>query len=106
MGTVVTYGRGKAVVSKTGMRTEIGQIASLLKQAVAELHSAQQKLEEFGKYLGTLALGVCALIFLLGWLRGEDLTTMFLTSVSLAVAAIPEGLPAIVTIVLAIECSV
>ncbi len=102
MGTVVTYGRGKAVVTKTGMRTEIGQIASLLKQAVAESTPLQQKLEEFGKYLGTLALGVCALIFLLGWLRGEDLTTMFLTSVSLAVAAIPEGLPAIVTIVLAI----
>ena len=102
MGTVVTYGRGKAVVTKTGMRTEIGQIASLLKQAVPESTPLQQKLEEFGKYLGTLALGVCALIFLLGWFRGEDLTTMFLTSVSLAVAAIPEGLPAIVTIVLAI----
>lgn len=102
MGTVVTYGRGKAVVTKTGMRTEIGQIASLLKQAVPEPTPLQQKLEEFGKYLGTLALGVCALIFLLGWFRGENLTTMFLTSVSLAVAAIPEGLPAIVTIVLAI----
>ncbi len=102
MGTVVTYGRGKAVVAKTGMSTEIGQIASLLKQAIPESTPLQQKLAEFGKYLGTLALGVCALIFVLGWLRGEDLTTMFLTSVSLAVAAIPEGLPAIVTIVLAI----
>lgn len=102
MGTVVAYGRGKAMVTKTGMKTEIGQIANLLKQAVPEPTPLQQKLAEFGKYLGTLALAVCALIFVLGWLRGEDLTMMFLTSVSLAVAAIPEGLPAIVTIVLAI----
>lgn len=102
MGTVVTYGRGKAIVAKTGMNTEIGQIATLLKQAEAEPTPLQQKLEEFGKYLGTLALIVCSLIFILGWLRGENVTTMFLTSVSLAVAAIPEGLPAIVTIVLAI----
>lgn len=102
MGTVVTYGRGKAVVTATGMKTEIGRIADLLKQALPEPTPLQQKLAEFGKYLGTLALAVCALIFVLGWLRGEDLTMMFLTSVSLAVAAIPEGLPAIVTIVLAI----
>lgn len=102
MSTVVTYGRGKAIVVKTGMNTEIGQIASLIKQTVPELTPLQQKLDEFGKYLGTLAIVVCALIFVLGWLRGENLTAMFLTSVSLAVAAIPEGLPAIVTIVLAI----
>lgn len=102
MGTVVTYGRGKAVVTATGMKTEIGRIADLLKQAVPEPTPLQQRLAEFGKYLGTLALAVCALIFVLGWLRGEDLTMMFLTSISLAVAAIPEGLPAIVTIVLAI----
>ncbi len=102
MGTVVTYGRGKALVAKTGMNTEIGQIATLLKQAETETTPLQEKLEEFGKFLGTLALVVCSLIFILGWLRGENVTTMFLTSVSLAVAAIPEGLPAIVTIVLAI----
>lgn len=102
MGTVVTYGRGKAIVINTGMNTEIGQIANLIKQAEPETTPLQQKLAEFGKYLGTLAILVCALIFILGWLRGENLTAMFLTSVSLAVAAIPEGLPAIVTIVLAI----
>lgn len=102
MGTVVTYGRGRAVIAKTGMNTEIGQIATLLKQAEPEPTPLQQKLEEFGKYLGTLALAVCGVIFVLGWLRGENVTTMFLTSVSLAVAAIPEGLPAIVTIVLSI----
>ncbi len=102
MGTVVTYGRGKAIIVKTGMNTEIGQIANLLKQVVPESTPLQQKLDEFGKYLGTLAIAVCVLIFVLGWLRGENLTEMFLTSVSLAVAAIPEGLPAIVTIVLAI----
>jgi Ca2+-transporting ATPase len=102
MGTVVTYGRGKAIVVNTGMSTEIGRIADLIKQAIPEPTPLQQKLAEFGKYLGTLAILVCALIFILGWLRGENLTAMFLTSVSLAVAAIPEGLPAIVTIVLAI----
>lgn len=102
MGTVVTYGRGKAIVVNTGMNTEIGRIADLIKQAMPEPTPLQQKLAEFGKYLGTLAILVCALIFILGWLRGENLTAMFLTSVSLAVAAIPEGLPAIVTIVLAI----
>lgn len=102
MGTVVTYGRGKAIVVNTGMNTEIGQIAKLIKQAVPEPTPLQEKMTEFSKYLGILAIVVCALIFILGWLRGENLTTMFLTSVSLAVAAIPEGLPAIVTIVLAI----
>lgn len=102
MGTVVTYGRGKGIVVNTGMNTEIGRIADLIKQAAQEPTPLQQKLAEFGKYLGTMAILVCVLIFILGWLRGENLTSMFLTSVSLAVAAIPEGLPAIVTIVLAI----
>lgn len=102
MGTVVTYGRAKAVVTGTGMKTQIGQIATMIQQVEPEATPLQQKLEEFGKYLGILALGICALIFVIGWLRGEEPVEMFLTSVSLAVAAIPEGLPAIVTIVLAL----
>ncbi|MGD8399569.1 MAG: cation-translocating P-type ATPase [Bacillota bacterium] len=102
MGTIVTYGRGKGIVTGTGMRTEIGQIAALIQNVAPETTPLQEKLEEFGKYLGVLALGVCAVIFVMGWLRGEKLMTMFLTAVSLAVAAIPEGLPAIVTIVLAL----
>jgi Ca2+-transporting ATPase len=102
MGTVVTYGRGKGIVVATGMRTEIGKIATLIQTVEPETTPLQEKLEEFGKQLGILALAVCAIIFLLGWLRGEKVIAMFLTSVSLAVAAIPEGLPAIVTIVLAL----
>jgi Ca2+-transporting ATPase len=102
MGTIVTYGRGRGIVTATGMRTEIGQIATLIQNVAPETTPLQQKMEEFGKYLGIMALGVCAAIFAIGWFRGEELITMFLTSVSLAVAAIPEGLPAIVTIVLAL----
>jgi len=102
MGTVVTYGRAKAIVTQTGMQTEIGQIAKMIQQVEPETTPLQEKLAEFGKYLGVLALGICALIFVIGWMRGEHPVEMFLTSVSLAVAAIPEGLPAIVTIVLAL----
>ena len=102
MGTVVTYGRAKGIVIKTGMHTEIGQIAKMIQQATPETTPLQEKLAEFGKYLGVLALVVCAIIFVVGWIRGENPVSMFLTAVSLAVAAIPEGLPAIVTIVLAL----
>ncbi|HEY8463576.1 MAG TPA: cation-translocating P-type ATPase [Bacillota bacterium] len=102
MGTIVTYGRGKAIVTETGMRTEIGRIATMIQNVEPETTPLQEKLGEFGKYLGLLALVVCAVIFIFGWLRGEPVMTMFLTAVSLAVAAIPEGLPAVVTIVLAL----
>jgi Ca2+-transporting ATPase len=102
MSTIITYGRGRGIVTATGMETEIGQIATLIQNVEPETTPLQQKMEEFGKYLGVMALVVCALIFAIGRFRGEELVAMFLTSISLAVAAIPEGLPAIVTIVLAL----
>lgn len=102
MGTVSTFGRARAVVTTTGMETEIGRIAGLIQEAEAERTPLQKKLTEFGQELGVLALILCAIIFFLGILRGNRLFEMFFTSVSLAVAVIPEGLPAIVTIVLAL----
>lgn len=102
MGTIITAGRGRALVTATGMRTEIGHIAGMIQAAPPEKTPLQIKLDHFGRRLGLLALFLCALIFVLGVLRGHDLLLMFLTSVSLAVAAIPEGLPAIITIVLAL----
>lgn len=101
-GTVVTSGRGKAVVSATGMKTEIGKIAGMISQAEDEATPLQKRLEQLGQWLVVLCLGVCALVGTLGVLRGEPPRQMFLAAVSLAVAAIPEGLPAIVTIALAI----
>lgn len=102
MGTIVTYGRGKAIVVGTGMKTEIGQIAEMLDSFEEEETPLQRKLEEFGKLLGYICLAVVAVVFILGLIRNEEPLHMFMTSVSLAVAAIPEGLPAIVTIVLAL----
>ena len=102
MSSVVTYGRGKAVVTKTGMDTEIGKIAHMIQQSEAIQTPLQKRLEELGKLLGIAALAVCAIMFLVGVLQGRDVFGMFMTAVSLAVAAIPEGLPAIVTVVLAL----
>lgn len=101
MSTIVTYGRGKGIVVATGMDTEIGHIANMLNETEETQTPLQKKLAEFGKYLGFICLGVCAIIFALGLLRGDDVFDIFMTSVSLAVAAIPEGLPAVVTVVLA-----
>ena len=101
-GTTVVYGRARAIVAETGMTTEMGKIARMLQEVKREPTPLQKKLAEFGRVLVYLAGGVCGLIFLLGVLRGDDLLEMFLTAVSLAVAAIPEGLPAVVTIVLAL----
>jgi Ca2+-transporting ATPase len=101
-GTAVVNGRAQAVVTATGMRTEIGQIAGLIVAAEDDTTPLQLRLEELGRLLVVLCLGICAAVGTLGILRGEPPRQMFLAAVSLAVAAIPEGLPAIVTIALAI----
>jgi Ca2+-transporting ATPase len=102
MGTVVTYGRGQGIVVATGMNTEIGLIAKMLDSYEEADTPLQQKLAALGKFLGIAVLVICGIVFLTGLMRGEHPLEMFLTAVSLAVAAIPEGLPAIVTIVLAL----
>ncbi|MDR2899824.1 MAG: calcium-translocating P-type ATPase, PMCA-type [Clostridiales bacterium] len=101
-GTIVNGGRGKAVVVATGMYTEMGRIAGLIINDDAPDTPLQKKLGETGKILGLGAVGICAVIFLIGLTRNIAPLDMFMISVSLAVAAIPEGLPAIVTIMLAI----
>lgn len=100
MGTVVTYGRGRGVVVDTGMRTEMGRIAKMI-QVAEEPTPLQKKLKVFGKNLGILILAICAIITVMGILKGEPIFSMLITGIALAVAAIPEGLPAIVTITLA-----
>jgi Ca2+-transporting ATPase len=100
--TLVTSGRGSGVVVATGMDTEVGKIAALLHANEVPRTPLQQRLTVFGRRLGIAVLGVCALIFVFGLLRGEPLALMFLTAVTLAVAAIPEALPAVITISLAI----
>ena len=105
MGTVSVSGKARGLVVATGLGTELGRIASMIQKA-AEAERAetplQRRLEQFGSTLLWLALGVVTVVFTLGYLRGEPLMEMFLTSVSLAVAAVPEGLPAVVTITLAL----
>jgi Ca2+-transporting ATPase len=99
---MVTYGRGRGVVIATGMRTEVGKIANLLQEAVETETPMSNRLEQLGKLLGIAALIICAVIFIVGVLYGNSIMSMFMTAVSLAVAAIPEGLPAVSTVVLAI----
>ena len=101
-GCSITYGTATAVVTGTGMDTEMGKIAGLLEGESETQTPLQQKLAQLGKYLGLLALAACAVIFVVGLMNGIDVLDIFMTAVSLAVSAIPEGLPAIVTIVLAI----
>ncbi|MCX6332909.1 MAG: calcium-translocating P-type ATPase, PMCA-type [Bacteroidia bacterium] len=99
---MVTYGRGRGVVVGTGMQTEVGKIADMLQQTEETETPMSRRLGQLGKVLGTGALIICGLIFLVGILYGNSILVMFMTAVSLAVAAIPEGLPAVSTIVLAI----
>lgn len=101
MSTIVTYGRGRGIVVGTSMNTEIGKIASMLNEAISEETPLQKKLDAFGKMLGIACIGVCVIIFILGLLRELPTIDVLMTSISLAVAAIPEGLPAVVTVVLA-----
>lgn len=100
-GTFVTYGRGSGVVVATGMQTEIGRIASMLQEADSQT-PLQQRMAQFGKRLSVLVLLLCVVFLVAGWLRKEDVATLILTSISIAVAAIPEALPAVITISLAL----
>ena len=100
--SLVTYGRGKGIVVETGMTTEVGKIAGMINSTEKQETPLQQKLDKLGKTLGIAALVICAVIFILGILQGKEIISMFMTAVSLAVAAIPEGLVAVSTIVLAI----
>lgn len=101
-GCSVSYGTATAVVTATGMNTEMGKIANLLDNEASVQTPLQQKLAQLGKYLGILAIAACAIIFVVGLSNGIPALEIFMTAVSLAVSAIPEGLPAIVTIVLSI----
>lgn len=99
--TLATYGRGVGIVVSTGMDTQIGKIAKMIDEAENEMTPLQKKLEEIGKLLGVGALIICGVMFTISLIQGRDMFEMLLTAISLAVAAIPEGLPAVVAIVLA-----
>ncbi len=100
--SLVTYGRGKGIVVETGMTTEVGKIAGMINSTEKQETPLQQKLNKLGKTLGIAAIIICIAIFVIGILQGKEIIQMFMTAVSLAVAAIPEGLVAVSTIVLAI----
>jgi len=102
MGTSVASGKARALVVETSMRTELGKIAGMIQEIRPEPTPLQKKLEEFGKWIVYLCIGLVFIVFLLEYLRGGELLDVFITAVSLAVAAIPEGLPAVVTIALAL----
>ena len=105
MSTNVTYGRGEGVVTAIGMDTEIGKIARLINESPTETTPLQQRLGELGKFLSIVSLLLCALLFFIAVLQKRDIMEMLITAISLAVAAVPEGLPAIVTMVLALSVS-
>lgn len=100
--TLVSYGRGRGVVVATGMKTEVGKIAGMIQSVPDVKTPLQKRIDQLGKYLGLGALAICLLIFLIGIIEGREIMAMFMTAVSLAAAAIPEGLPAVSTIVLAV----
>lgn len=105
MSTNVTYGRGEGIVKAIGMETEIGKIAQMLKDTKTELTPLQKRLADLGKVLGTVSVFLCILLFAMAVLQRRDMGEMLITAISLAVAAVPEGLPAIVTMVLALSVS-
>lgn len=102
MASIVVNGHGKAIVTETGMNTKVGQIAGMIMENETPETPIQRKLSQVGKVLGLVCLGICVIIFIIGTIKKINPMEMFMTSVGLAVAAIPEGLPAIVTIVLSI----
>lgn len=102
MGTIITYGRGKGVVVNTGMNTQMGSIASMLSNTADGATPLQKKLDSFGKKLGIGCLAICFVIFILGLFRDIALKEIFMTAIALAVAAIPEGLTVVVTVILAV----
>ena len=105
MSTFVTAGRGEGIVTDTGMQTEIGRIAKMIHETPEEITPLQKRLGELGTFLSILAVGLCTILFLAAVWQKRDVGEMFLTAISLAVAAVPEGLPAVVTIVLALSVS-
>ena len=102
MGTTVAHGRGKGVVVATGMRTQIGLIARMIQAFESEPTPLQKRLDRLGRTLGWAALAICGIVFLAGWIDGKPVLEMLITAVSLAIAAVPEGLAAVVTICLAL----
>ena len=102
MGTIALRGRAEAIITATGMKTKMGDIAGMLKDIEQEATPLQKKLDKLGKSISIICLAVCAVVMLVGVVRGENWMDMILTGISLAVAAVPEGLPAIVTICLAL----
>lgn len=102
MGTAVSYGRGTALITDTGMKSQLGKIADMIQAVGSEKTPLQRRLEQLGKGLALAALGIVAVVFVLGLLRGEDIRMLIMTAISMAVAAVPEGLPAVVTIALAL----
>ncbi|MGE5374968.1 MAG: cation-translocating P-type ATPase, partial [Bacteroidota bacterium] len=102
MGTIVTQGRGLALTVATGMQTELGKIADLIQQSGPEETPLQKRLDSLGKTLAVVGVLIAVLIGILGYLRGDEVRHMLLTAVSVAVAIVPEGLPAVVTITLAL----
>jgi len=103
MSTIVTYGRGMGLVTATGMDTQLGQIASMITESKEELTPLQKRLGELGKVLSLLSLLLCAGLFVIAILQRRNVPEMLITAISLAVAAVPEGLPAVVTICLALS---